>query len=553
MKRICSLFVFATLFLTIPYSIAQDAKVKGFEAITESAVKGQLEFLASDWTEGRHTGRPGAYMAADYIASIFKIYGLEPGGDIEYIYPSRAERMQGKRPVEYRSYYQSFDLIEYKPGKEQSLALVDKSGAGSQTLNFAYQTDFSVRTSDVAVELEMPVVFVGYGYSDKKAGYDDFKDVDVKGKVILCLSGYPGHKDSDSKAYDKIGNKSRWALYREKSQIASDLGVAAMIEVSPDGDVTQNWAANQPFRYNSGNYEGDKPRASYYDSRMKLPGDKISSDLTRITVSNRVLNALLDGSDIDIEAFEEEVKNSLKPKSAVLHGKTLRINTTVDSKIIRARNVVGVLPGKDTSDMIVIGGHYDHLGKHDGWIWNGADDNASGTVGVMTIAKACMATGQQPEKTIVFAAWTGEEKGLLGSKYFADHPYKDGNMLLNLNYDMISRDNTDDTLGVKCSMVYTKKYKVLEELATQNNEAFELGLDVNFRPSERPRGGSDHSSFSAKDIPVMYFMAGFPPEYHQPDDHLKLVNWDKMTRIIKLGYLNIWDLATTDWGPAEEE
>jgi Zn-dependent M28 family amino/carboxypeptidase len=164
-----------------------------------------------------------------------------------------------------------------------------------------------------------------------------------------------------------------------------------------------------------------------------------------------------------------------------------------------------------------------------------------------------MATGQQPEKTIVFAAWTGEEKGLLGSKYFADHPYKDGNMLLNLNYDMISRDNTDDTLGVKCSMVYTKKYKVLEELATQNNEAFELGLDVNFRPSDRPRGGSDHSSFSAKDIPVMYFMAGFPPEYHQPGDHLNLVNWDKMTRIIKLGYLNIWDLATTDWGPAEEE
>jgi len=553
MKKILCLIAFAVFSIAYQNSYAQESKDLGLEAITESAVKGQLEFLASDWTEGRHTGRPGAYMAADYIASIFKIYGLEPGGDTEYIYPSRAERMQGKRPIEYRSYYQSFDLIEYKAGKDQSLSLVDKSGTGSRTINFAYQTDFSVRTSDVAEELDMPVVFVGYGYTDKKAGYDDFKDVDVKGKIILRLSGYPGYRDKDSKAYEKIGNKSRWALWREKNKIVSDLGVAAVIEVSPDFEVTQNWADNLPFRYNEGNYEGDKPRSSYYETSMKLPGDDIAGNPTRVTVSKRVLNALLEGSDIDIEKFEEEVKSSLKPDSKALSGKTLKIKTTVESKIIRARNVVGVIPGKDTSEIIVIGGHYDHLGKHDGWIWNGTDDNASGTVGVMTIAKACMATGQQPEKTIVFAAWTGEEKGLLGSKYFADHPYNDANMLLNLNYDMISRDDKKDTLGVKCSMVYTKKYEVLEELTSQNNENYELGLDVNFRPSDRPRGGSDHSSFSQKDVPVMYFMAGFPPEYHQPGDHLSLVNWDKMVRIIKMGYLNIWDLATTEWGPAEEE
>ncbi|MEN8201429.1 MAG: M20/M25/M40 family metallo-hydrolase [Bacteroidota bacterium] len=553
MKRFLSLLVFAAISPAIQNSYAQEAKDLGLEAITESAVKGQLEFLASDWTEGRHTGRPGAYMAADYIASIFKIYGLEPGGATEYIYPSMAERMQGKRPVEYHSYYQSFDLIEYKAGEDQLLSLVDNSAAGSRTIHFAYRTDFSVRTSDVAIDLEMPLVFVGYGYTDEKAGYDDFKDMDVKGKVILCLSGYPGHSDTDSKAYKLIGNKSRWSLWREKNKIASDLGVAAVIEVKPGSGVTKNWADNLPFRYNSGNYEGDKPRSSFYDTRMILPGDKISGDPTRITVSDRVLHALLEGSDIDIEKFEEEVKNSLKPDSRALQGKTLKIKTSVESKITRARNVVGVLPGKDSSEIIVIGGHYDHLGKHDGWIWNGADDNASGTVGVMTIAKACMATGQKPEKTIVFAAWTGEEKGLLGSEYFADHPYNDAHMILNLNYDMISRDNKDDTLGVKCSMTYTRKYEVLEKLTRQNNEDYELGLDVKFKPSDRPRGGSDHSSFSRKDVPVMYFMAGFPPEYHQPDDHLSLVNWDKMVRIIKMGYLNIWDLANMEWGPAEKE
>jgi Zn-dependent M28 family amino/carboxypeptidase len=280
---------------------------------------------------------------------------------------------------------------------------------------------------------------------------------------------------------------------------------------------------------------------------MKLPGETLDGDPTSVTVSKRVLNEILSGTGIDLEGFEGSVKDNLKPASSELQNKKIRIKTTVDSKLIRARNVVGVIPGKDTSEIIVVGGHYDHLGKHDGWIWNGADDNASGTVGVMTIAKACMATGEKPEKTIVFAAWTGEEKGLLGSKYFADNPYNDAKMILNLNYDMISRDNKDDTLGNKCSMNYTKKYKVLEELATKNNEDFSLGLDINFRPSERPRGGSDHSSFSAKDIPIFYFMAGFPPEYHQPGDHINLVNWDKMVRIIKIGYLNIWDLANSEW------
>ncbi len=551
MKKVCLLIAIVAISSSINSGYSQDAKDLGLNAITKSAVKGQLEFLASDWTEGRSTGQPGAYMAADYIASLFKVYGLEPAGDMASTRVSRADRMQGKRPESYRTFYQSFNLIEYKSGENQKLSLVNKSSEGSRTVNFVYQTDFSVRTSDVAIEVEMPVVFVGYGYSDEEAGYDDFKGLDVKGKIILRLSGYPGHEDKDSKAYEKIGNKSRWALYREKSKIASDLGVAAIIDVDQGSDVAEYWADNLPFRYNSGNYEGDVPRASYYDTRMKLPGDKISGEPTRISVSDRVLNVLLEGTDIDLEKFEEDAKNTLKAASKQLPGKILKIKTSVDSKIIRARNVVGVLPGKDTSEIIVIGGHYDHLGKHDGWVWNGADDNGSGTVGVMTIAKACMATGEKPEKTIVFAAWTGEEKGLLGSEYFANHPYDDAKMILNLNYDMISRDNKDDTLGVKCSMVYTKKYAVLKDLTVKNNEDYDLGLDVNFKPSSSPRGGSDHTSFAEKDVPVFYFMAGFPPEYHQPGDHLNLINWDKMVNIIKVGYLNIWDLANQEWGAEE--
>ena len=554
MKSVKFYFLITTALFTLNSSYAQDAKDVGLEAITKQAVQGQLEFLASDWTEGRHTGRPGAYMASDYIASLFKVYGLEPGGDMEWNSPSRAVRIEGKRPSSYRSYYQNFDLIEYKAGEDHEFSLVNYSASGTKTTNFAYHTDFSVRTSDVAVDIEMPVIFAGYGFSDKETGYNDFKGVDVKGKIILILSGYPGQNHTTSKAYkafkpgDRQSNRMR---RRERNERFSKLGVAAIIEVDPGSNVPSSWADNVPFRYNSRDYEGDAPRASFSEYRMKRPGEKVAEDPILVTISDRVLNELLKNTGIDLEAFAEDVKNSLKPASKELTGKKVRIKTSVESRMIKVRNVVGVLPGKDTSEIIVIGGHYDHLGKHDGWIWNGADDNASGTVGVMTLARACMATGQQPEKTIVFAAWTGEEKGLHGSRYFTDHPYGNAKMILNLNLDMISRDDMNDGLGVKCSMDYTKSYPILEEMSKKHNEAYGLGLDISYRPSARPSGGSDHTPFAQKDVPVFYFMAGDPPQYHQPDDHTSLVNWDKMVNIIKIGYLNIWELANTEWGDNE--
>ena len=556
MKIATQFILILSLALVLAPANGQDAKQKGLDALTLQAVQGQLEFLASDWTEGRATGTKGAYMAADYIASLFKVYGLSPGGDMVSLRPTRAERMAGKRPTQYRTFFQDFNLIETRAGENHELSLTESTAGGSRTLNFAYHTDFSVQATGVSTEIDMPIVFVGYGLSDEKNGYDDFKGVDVKDRIILRLSGYPGHRDTESKAYQTFSKDwalGRWTLMRAKNNRASELGVAAIIELDPGMDLTENWAANLPFRINSENYEGEKPRASYYETRMSLPGNELDGSTIRISVSERVANELLKGTGVDLDAFQEKVQSSLKPESKILAGKKLRVKTSVDSRLIRARNVVGVLPGKDTTEIIVIGAHYDHLGIHDGWIWNGADDNASGTVGVMSIAKACLATGEKPEKTLVFCAWTGEEKGLLGSRYFADHPYDGARMVLNLNYDMISRDNENDSLKNMCTINYTRAYSVLKELTEKNIEEYNLNLDVAFRASERPRGGSDHSSFSQKDVPIMYFMAGFPPEYHQPDDHIDLVNWDKMLNIIRLGYLDIWDLANSQWGPAEEE
>jgi hypothetical protein len=533
----------------------ENPKEKGLEAITREAVQGQLEFLASDWTQGRGTGTAGCYMAADYIASIFKIYGLQPGGDEQFTQVSRREMMEGKRPVKYRTFYQEIDFMEYSDGENHEFTLYSISGAPAY--NFNYKTDFNVRPSDVGVEIDAPVVFAGYGYVNKEHGYDDFKGVDVKNKVVLCLSGYPGYSDTTSKAYKAFtirDERSPWRRQERKDRFAKEKGALAIIEVDPSSDPTDNWAANIPFRYNDRMYEGDKAPSTFYDTRMKIPEDTIPDDLTTIYISTRVLNELLDGTGINISKFTEEVKNTLKPASKEIPGKKVHLKTTVNSRIVKARNVIGIIPGKDTNNFVVVGGHYDHLGTYDGYIWNGADDNASGTTGVMTIAKAFMASGVKPEKTIIFCAWTGEEKGLLGSTYFVDHfPYPAINISMYLNYDMISRDDADDTLGIRCRFMYTEDYKSFEDNTKKYNEDYTYGLDINYRPSSRPGGGSDHAPFARKDIPIIYYMAGFPVEYHQPDDHVGLVNWDKMVKIIKLGYLNVWDAANGEVKKVKEQ
>ena len=164
----------------------------------------------------------------------------------------------------------------------------------------------------------------------------------------------------------------------------------------------------------------------------------------------------------------------------------------------------------------------------------------------MTIAKAMIATGEKPEKTIIFCAWTGEEKGLRGSRYFVDNHY-DWNVLCNLNFDMISRNNSGEDQDKKITMNFTSTMPILEDLVTKHNADYGLDMEITFRGSEQPGGGSDHAPFAAKGIPVFYFMAGFPPEYHQTGDHVELVKWDKMLSIVKLGYLSIYELANKSW------
>ena len=557
MKKQIRFFVLAGILLgfAMPQYAQESPRDKGFQAITKEAIQGQLEFLASDWTEGREAGTKGEYMAADYIASMFKLYGLAPGGDLEQARFGRGQRptsgTPGQRPEPKRTYFQNINFIETSPGATQEMSVITKTGNGSRAVDFEYQTDFSVTPGQVGIEAEVPIVFVGYGLVDEKNGYDDFKGLDLKGKFVIKLSGFPGSKDVNSKAYEKFKpvvqapDPNAPRQFRQGgfggNPWAAEKGVVGIIEYRPGNDPTTQWATNVPFRYNTTTYEGDVPQARTRKS-WRIMTDKVDVGVMTLQVTDRVINEIINGLGIDFAAIEKQIAETGKPASRELTGKFIHVKTTVESNIVRARNVVAVIEGKSTEEIVVIGGHYDHMGKQDGFIYNGADDNGSGTVGVMTMAKAMMATGIKPEKTMVFCAWTAEEKGLLGSKYFADHPYKE-KILCDLNFDMISRNDPGENQDNKIMMNYSNKFPISKELVEKFNKELNMGLEIKFTGSEKPGGGSDHASFSAKDIPIYYFMAGMPPEYHKFNDHLELIVWDKFLKIVQLGYLSLFEIV----------
>ncbi len=210
------------------------------------------------------------------------------------------------------------------------------------------------------------------------------------------------------------------------------------------------------------------------------------------------------------------------------------------------RNVLGKIEGKTPGEYVVVGAHYDHLGIDpllDGdRIYNGADDNASGVSAVLQLAKAFVASGKQPERTIVFAFWDGEEKGCLGSEYFVLSCPFQKSIKGYLNYDMIGR-NSNEEIPEQFDYFYTEANTAFGEWLKSDIEKYHLNLKPAYHPWDKPVGGSDNSSFAERDIPIIWYHTNGHPDYHQPSDHVEKINWAKIVDITKASFLNAWNLA----------
>jgi len=532
MKRFSLLLlIFSALTLLLP---AQDKpKDKGLATITASSIQGPLEFLASDWMTGRETGTKGEFMASDYIASIYKTMGLKSGGIPNSLSPT---------------YFQNISFIQTRAGDKQECAIIRK-GAGSRLqTDLVYKVDYTIAAGSQAIETEAQVVFIGYGIEDKKLKQNDYKGLDVKGKILIRLAGCPGWLDPESKNYKRFHCADLEAvrlLNLKKDSVAYAKGAVTIIEIRLGSTGFSPVPVNIPFRYNSENYEGDVPfdtEVHYHTALQNI----VSRPMTRITLSERAFNQLTEGSGIDFDQYEKLAANKKIELPSMPADRYLKFVSTIDSRIVRGRNVIGILEGKDTKSCIVIGAHYDHLAQVRGFIFNGSDDNASGTVGVINIARAMLATGEKPKVTLVFCAWTAEEKGLLGSQYYAAHPFI-RNIRCYMNYDMISRTDPKDSTRMNCDFNYSSGLPYLKEITEQHIHDYSIRLNMQYQTSAKPAGGSDFSSFSAKDIPVFLIHGKFTPDYHKFTDHSEKAVLPYMTEMVKLGYLNVYELANRNW------
>jgi hypothetical protein len=506
---------------------------KGMQAINADALKAQLGYLSSDWMEGREAGEKGEYMAADYIASMLRLYGIKPAGDYQVVRSPVNTIERGER-----TYFQNFVLLKTLPGDEQILKIRSSEDETVKSVNLIWNVDFSLYPSDRSVEIDAPVVFAGYGYINDSLKYNDFSRLNVKGKFILKIAGLPKFIG------ESIDKQKAASIKDEMESKYKSMGVLGILEYDPDAVVT-----GRPERREFMNMSPSEgvPSSGKPHARYSIPGKKNTDNIIRITLSAKSANEILNATDIDAENYRNRSDNKENIVIPELKNRSVYLKSTVRTSQVSVRNILGIVEGRKTGKYIVLGAHYDHVGMGNGYIWNGADDNGSGTVGVMTIARAIMSTGEKPECSIIFALWTSEEEGLLGSRYYVtnlDFPLAD--LKLNMNFDMISRYISEDE-PKKVTMTYTGSFPFFREITEKNLEKYKIDLLIDYQPSANPPGGTDHRSFVEAGIPVIRLKPGHREEYHTPKDESGTVNWDIMEKIIKICFADTWDLANEKW------
>jgi hypothetical protein len=553
--------------------VADKVKV-GFESITGKDAVTYLKFLSDDLLEGRDTASRGHDIAAHYAATMFELWGIKPAGDMERPSMDFRRMMQGQQPAQAkRGYFQNIAFLETL-GSEGQATVTWQKGQMKKTKTFLPNTDYTYRASETQ-SMTAPVVFVGYGIQESSLKFDEYQNVDVKGKYVMMLSEAPGKGDPESpfnkgELKEKYFPQRRQMMRRGRStspkfKLSADLGAEAilLVENSPKDnvDIARQYLNGQKINDERTIYPVPSRRISLLDNLgQSMFGDSIPT----IRISRKMANDILGMVDQNIETLKGKIEKTIKSHSMALPAVTITIKNKTETKLVNSMNVLGYIEGSDPelkNEAVVIGGHLDHLGLRGDYIFNGADDNGSGSVGVMEIAEAFAKNPVKPKRSIVFALWTGEEKGLLGSRYYVANPFIE-KTAVNLNMDMISREYDKEMLarsgrrwGVEVGKdvlekIDPKKYiscsfdahtPAIEEIIRKNNT--HVGLHMRISGSEQASGGSDHAPFGQAKIPWAFFIAAMTEDYHQPSDSVEKASPKLMEKIIRLTYLAAFDLA----------
>jgi Peptidase family M28/PDZ domain/PA domain len=449
--------------------------------ITSEELLGHIQYLSSDSLKGRMTGSEGDSLAAEYIRSKLSSYRLIPlSGD------------------GFQRFKVSTRII---PGKENSLSI--------NGLSYSPEEDFIPFAFSSNTLLESEVVFAGYGFNIKNDSlkWDDYKGIDVKGKWVLLLRADPETDDTRSAFIPFSGD-------RDKALLAKDMGAAGILMVSGPGFDPQ-------------------------DTFESLNAGDFSVDIPAFRIKREIADVILKKNGETISGLEKKLNRTRKPNSfetkVILKG-----NSEIVRESANTRNVVMVLPGEDKllkNEYIIFGAHFDHLGMGGPGsssravdtigVHHGADDNASGIAMMLELAEKFSATKKSHKRSIICIAFSGEEMGLLGSKYFAENPDIDlSKVNAMINLDMVGRLKETNILQI--SGAGTAEGLKDSIYAASDTSVIKLTL------SDEGYGPSDHSSFYGKDIPVLFYSTGAHLDYHTPSDTYDKINYDGMVNIASI-------------------
>jgi len=484
-----------------------------------------VTWLADDERAGRDTPSPELLESARYIARAFEAAGLEPLGD------------DG-------DWFQHFEV----PGTQklvhgnalQFTRLVTEGGDGPATRihDPELREDWIPLQTALSGHVGGGLVFAGYGISDAHGGYDDYAGLDVGGKVVLVLRGGPNTNDAGTR-YAEGSEQHSLIDFVSKVNTAFRKGAAALLVVNDPLSRRPGTRRDRLRRY--AELRGEAPTAS-------LPAAHLTGELGQ---------EIFGWHGLDLKQTQRGIDESGQPDSFELAGQTARITIAAERPDLPTVNVLGYLPGSDPhlgGEHLLIGAHMDHLGdatnvssragsKTTGQIHNGADDNASGTAGVINLARWIASLPERPRRGIVFATWSGEEWGLLGSRHYVKEPALPiENLVTALNMDMIGRSKDGYVIAEGTGSAFG-----FRELIVEAHDELHLGLDLHL--GDVPSNNSDHASFFEADVPVLNFFTGLHDEYHMPDDDAHLINADGGARIASLAGMALVLIANADERP----
>jgi len=490
-------------------------------------LRADLDFLTSEPMAGRVSLSHEADLAARYIAADFARTGLATltGG---------------------ASFLQEFPLVAYRADPAARALMLERGGS---VRSFRPGADFNGAFYR-AVRIEAAVVFVGYGITAPEYGYDDYENVDVSGKVALVFDHEPQENNPNS-VFNGTGHTLHAGRAIKVANARRHGAVALLVASEPLRDHPGLFGANV-----RGPAQGQPLRASAPPQSLDDPGQ-----IPAFSIADNVLAELLRPLGQSPAEVQRAIDTSLKPRSAALPDTVVQLRSAnAEERRGTSLNAVGLLEGSDpglTSDTILITAHYDHLGVQNGRLYPGANDNASGTVAVMELARLFAASPHRPKRSILFIVFGSEEQLMLGSFYYTAHPLRPlATTRAVLNLDMIARDeahipqsegvlaipaNTSNTLNL-VGAFYSPD---LRAAIVRANVSVGLSLDGKFDRDHTLNAlfRCDHLPFLIAGVPAVWLFGGFHPGYHEPSDTVEKLNFAKMEKVVRLAYTTAMNLA----------